>query len=599
MLIPDEVISRITAENDIVDVIGQFVSLQKKGNNYFGLCPFHQENTPSFSVSPSKGIYKCFSCKEGGNVVTFIQKHLGKNYIESIRYLAERVNIDLSRYLKNSSYENLRPYYDTNRFASDFYSFYIKKTKFGEEAIKYLNDRGIEDEIISRFDIGLAPHEYDHLYKALKKNNYTDLIIKESGLVTETSNNNIIDRFRDRIIFPIKDNLGNIVGFSGRIFKDPSKDISKYSNSPETKVFQKGKILYNFSDAKKYISKNKTIYIFEGFMDVIAAVRAGVNESVATMGTALTEYHAETLRKVAENIVICFDGDEAGVEATKRAIMLLRKYKVNIYIVNLPGGLDPDEYINKYNSDKLKSLLENNRLDLYEYYYLTIKDTSDLNSIYGKELFKEKIFKLISTIKSEFSRSEYLKKLADDLNTSVDTLNNDFNGIKRKRKNNNIRSNKKVEVLKVERNANKKALETIIMYMILDNRFVNKLNEEVDIIFFDNVDIYYKIKSMYLHNEETKINIDKLNDYNLSADIIKVIEEAIKNCRDFVEEKIDKEAFSYPNEFYDCIKTRKKYYYDFKYKELKKLKDKSSLTEYELDQMLKILQIKNDLSKNK
>lgn len=552
-LIPETVIQQIINKADIVDIIGEYVSLQKRGNNYYGLCPFHDEKTPSFSVSPQKNIYKCFGCGEGGNAISFIQKIKGLSYIETIQFLANQMQIDVDQYLKGSNYFNLRPFYEVLKFASNFYHYYLVNTTDGEEAVTYLSNRGLSKDILIKFNIGLAPDYHDGLYKTLKENDYTDLTINEAGLIISSKNGSTVDRFRNRIIFPIKDFDGNFIGFSGRVFGN-NEDTAKYINSPETKVFHKSDVLYNFSEAKKDIVSSKTVYLFEGFMDVIAAYRSGIYNAVATMGTAFTENHANFLKKYCENVVICFDGDNAGKRATQSTIKILKKYQLNIDVITFENNLDPDDYLNRFGPEKLKGFLENQKTDLYEYYYIIKKEKYNLTRIIDRDNFKNDIFNMLRRIPNEYIIQQYLKKLSDDIETNLEFLMTDFFGIKKKIISNNIKSTvKNNETLTVAKNRYQEAVYILIAYFISDYRFLGRIIDKIEKLFDIKIQkLIFKLITIY--NKFDTIDYNTIEENILLNSDEKVIINASFKYYQKIIENITKDEF--PKEYLDCIKVR-------------------------------------------
>ncbi|MDF2698540.1 MAG: dnaG [Haloplasmataceae bacterium] len=477
MKIPSHILDQIIAKNDIVNVVSEYVKIEKRGKNYFGLCPFHSEKTPSFSVSPEKQIFHCFSCGEGGNVLHFMSKIDNLSQTEAIKKLAYKVNIKLDEFIDYNKDDEFLRYYELNKFVSEYYQFTLLNTVEGKIAIEYLNKRNISEETIKRFKIGLAPDSVDSLYQALKSNNFTDIAILELGHVNK-SNDRYYDKFKSRIMFPISDEMGNIVGFSGRLYIQDNKNEPKYINTQETPIFKKSNILYNLDQAKKFIKQNNKVYLFEGFMDVIASVNSHLLESVASMGTALTDSHVQILKKYTNNFIICYDGDHAGIEATKRAIEILNKHMVNTSVIQLPEGLDPDEYVKKYGTDKYIEFVNNMVKSLKEYYYQEFYKNVNINNISSIENFKKAVFRMIQ-LSSPTEKELFINKLSNDIGVSVSTLNFDYNkfpkAINKYHPSDDDIVNQEIIYKKIEktRPAAKKLLEAheIIIYMcILDRK---------------------------------------------------------------------------------------------------------------------------------
>ncbi len=424
MFIPDATIKQILDKADIVAVIGEHIKLEKKGNDYKGICPFHNDSNPSLSVSPNKKVFKCFSCGETGNAITFVQKYKHVSFPEAVKIVGEKCGIDV-KLGNNSHQQNFEKLYKIMQDATTYYEFYLKNSIEGKVALDYLHNRKLDDQIIKRFKIGLASKENNLLYEAMTKKEepYLPIDLIKCGLIHEK---NHYDMFRNRIIFPIDDQNGNIVGFSGRIFQESQKGEPKYINTTENDIFKKGNILYNYSYALNDIKKKNRVYIFEGFMDVIAAYRADVLNTVATMGTALTDNHIKMIKKLTSNIVLCFDGDTAGVTATKRAIQLFLKEGMNVSVMLLPEGIDPDEYLEKYGKDSLNRFLENEYISSIDYLYSLEKRKLILSDINSVENFKKNIFLYLKMFNSKYIENQIFKRMSDDLELNSKELNNDF-----------------------------------------------------------------------------------------------------------------------------------------------------------------------------
>lgn len=426
MRISEATIRKITENADIVAIIGEHIKLEKKGSDYKGICPFHNDTNPSLSVSPSKKVFKCFSCGASGNAVGFVQRYKNISFPQAVKYVGEKMGIavDIDENVDQSSQKYLRIMED----ATSYYEFYLKNSKEGKEALTYLNNRYLDYDIIRRFKIGLASDEFDLLYKALTERDdpYLPLNLLEVGLIKTGKENSYYDTFRSRIMFPIDDFNGNIIGFSGRIYNNIRKDEPKYVNSNENVIFKKSNILYNYSRAIHVIKQKDHVFIFEGFMDVIAAYRANVENAIATMGTALTSQQIQAIKKVTNNIILCFDGDTPGIEATKRAIDLFNRANFNIKVMLLPEGLDPDEYANQFGTQSLHDFLENKALSAPEYLYELEKRSLNVNDPYSIEAFKRNIFTFLKSFNINSLTEFYLKKMADELSIASTSMKDDF-----------------------------------------------------------------------------------------------------------------------------------------------------------------------------
>lgn len=409
---------------EIVDVISSYLPLEKKGKNYFGVCPFHNDTNPSMSVSPEKKIYKCFSCGASGNAISFVQNYEHITFLKAAKKLADQVNVELVLDEARSDGPNFTRYYKIMQEAVTFYKFYLQNTEEGKDARTYLEKRGIGEEILKEFSLGLSSSEPDYLNKALTKMDVTFVDQMELGLI-KSNGVNYYDSFRDRIMFPIHDLDGNVVGLSGRIYKQKDNE-PKYVNSPENMIFHKGKVLYHYHQAMPHIRKLNKVFVFEGFMDVIAAFKAGVENTVASMGTALTLDHARALKKLTSNVVLCFDGDQAGITATKRAIPVLRGFNLSIEAVLLPDNLDPDDYLKKYGPEKLRLFLQEQSINVVEYLYRVSKKNLVVEDVSSIERHKEEVFSILKAMNQTVTTEVYLQRLASDTGVRYATLQDEF-----------------------------------------------------------------------------------------------------------------------------------------------------------------------------
>ena len=413
----DEIIDEIRQNNDIVDVISQYVHLKRSGRNFFGLCPFHNEKSPSFSVSPDKQIFHCFGCGVGGNVYTFLMKIEGINFIEAIQMLAERANINLPTLENNAdtAKEELKAkVYKVNAFTADFYhkNLYLPTAKIAQE---YVKKRKLSNETLKSFQIGFSG-KFDELYQELKKQGFQEREILESGLVNKNEKGQYIDRYRNRLMFPICDVRGKVIAFGGRVLDDSKP---KYINSPENVVYSKGRNLFGLNVAKKGdLSK---ILIVEGYMDVISLHQRGITNVVAPLGTALTQQQGWLLRKNAQQIILSFDSDEAGLTAKMRALEILQNMGCDIRILQMEGAKDPDEYIIKYGNARFLSLVDK-ALSVIEFKVKLLKRNLNLENVNDKIKFLNEISKLISKIDNTIEREVYIEKIAKEYDISKEAI---------------------------------------------------------------------------------------------------------------------------------------------------------------------------------
>ena len=423
-MISQKTIDEIKNAADILDVVGEFVAIQPAGKNHKGLCPFHNEKTPSFFVSKERNWFHCFGCGEKGDSITFIMKYKNMSYVESLKYLAEKYNIRIESDDSDVSKPNADRYYRINEEATQFFGLHLTNLEKGKPALDYLKKRGLDIHTIQYFEIGYAPKEADQLYTYLKTK-YEEIDMLTIGLIKK-SKQGYYDLFRDRIIFPIRNELGKVVGFSGRVYQD-LPDEPKYVNSPYTDIFTKGEILYNLDKAQQFIRKEKRIVLYEGFMDVIASVKAGVKEAVCSMGTQLTLKQARLIKKYTEKVIICFDGDKAGIEATAKAAGVLEEAGLEIGIVTLPEGLDPDEYVKKYSQKAFHEYLEREKTDVYDFRYRHLVGQVDLDKPAVVERLKIRIFDYVIGTNSGTLTELFLTRLAKDCKVTYDSLREDYN----------------------------------------------------------------------------------------------------------------------------------------------------------------------------
>lgn len=423
--IPDEKINQIREAVDIVDLVGEYVQLKKQGRNYFGLCPFHGENSPSFSVSPDKQIFHCFGCGAGGNIFTFLMDIEGYSFMEAAGLLAEKGKIPLDAEIqkdaaKRNIPESSRLMLDAHDLLKKFYHHLLVNTKEGQEALEYLLNRGFTEETIEKFQIGYALDSWDFVYKFLSKRGYAADVLEKAGLIIlRERDEKYFDRFRNRVMFPIMDHQGNTIAFSGRAL---GADEPKYLNSPETPIFNKSKILYNFHNARPHIRKKEQVVLFEGFADCISAVRAGVENAVATMGTSLTDLHMQLIKRNAENVLICYDSDSAGLAAANRAANMLNEAGFHVKAALMPDNLDPDDYIKKYGEKSFVSDVIGASLTYMAFKMQFLRKGKNLNNEGDRIQYIEEILKGISHLPNAVERDHYLRQLSSEFSLSLDAL---------------------------------------------------------------------------------------------------------------------------------------------------------------------------------
>ncbi len=427
---PDDVIEEVRLNNDLVEVVSEYIRLQKKGGSYFGLCPFHREKTPSFSVEPVKQFYYCFGCNNGGNVFHFIMNIENLDFPEALRFLADRAGIVIPEPDDDQEQHKIklrREILEINRDAARFF-YSCLSGKNGSEAQRYLFNRGLSHQTIRRFGLGYAPRGWDALTKHLIHKGYNEKSIIEAGLSLKSKNGNPIDRFRNRIMFPILNIRGNIVAFGGRVMDN---SLPKYINSPETLVYSKGKELFGMHLAKK--SSEKKLLVVEGYMDVISLHQAGVDYAVASLGTALTNMHGRILKKYANEIIISYDADSAGRKATERGLEVLSRLGCRVKVFLIPEGKDPDEFIRKNGSEKFKKQVDR-ALSILEYKIRQLKLLYPQDNPEGKLSFLNAVAELLAEQENILEREMTMKNISRDYDITFDSLHAEVERRLQKRK---------------------------------------------------------------------------------------------------------------------------------------------------------------------
>ena len=459
MVVSEELINEIRRSVNIVDVVSDYIPVEQKGRNYFALCPFHDDHNPSMSISPDKQIYTCFGCGAHGNVFNFVMDYEHVSFIDAVKMIGRRVgvNIDLPTQYKKPKEKGLEDLYNIYDIANKFYQNNLS-TKEGSDAREYLSNRDFKEDVIKEFGIGLSLN--NKLSSMLLKKYDKDILIR-SGICNE-SGGNIFDAFTERIMFPLWDIDGNVVGFSGRIYK--TKDSSKYVNSKESDIFKKGKLIYNYHRAKEEVRKKKFVLVVEGFMDVIALYKVGIKNVVAMMGTAVTNEQANLLKRLSTNIFLCFDGDSAGNMATMSCANELTKVGITPKVIRLPENLDPDEYIKKYGSDNFNDYLDNPK-SLIDYKMDYYKNNTNFNDSIEVSKYIKDVVSEIDEITDPVVREIIIKKLSDETDVSVATIKGMVKG------KDVIKTTPKKSTIKYDKY--KKAEMRLIYYMLRHKEVIN------------------------------------------------------------------------------------------------------------------------------
>lgn len=421
----DELLEEIRSRNDIIDVISQYVVLKRSGRNYFGLCPFHNEKSPSFSVSPDKQIFHCFGCGVGGNVFHFITKIENISFVESVQMLAERAGVNLptiGNYEDEKVAKLKAKVYDVNNFSAEFYhqNLYKPTAKPGQE---YIKKRKLDNNTLKAFKIGYSG-EFDELYKALRKEGFEDEEILASGLVNKTKEGRYIDRYRHRVMFPIQDVRNRVIAFGGRVLDDSKP---KYINSPENIVYSKGRNLFGLNVAKKSNPGiMKRLLIVEGYMDAISLYQRGITNVVASLGTALTDAQGRLLRKSTEQVILGYDSDGAGQAAIVRGMEILKNMGCDIRVLQISGAKDPDEFVIKYGPDRFKKCMDD-AISVVEYKVKNLKKELNLENVSDKIKFLNALAKILSEVDNSMEREVYVEKIAKAYGISKEAIYAEIN----------------------------------------------------------------------------------------------------------------------------------------------------------------------------
>ena len=428
MRIPPELIDQVRSEVNILDVVSQKVQLHKSGKNWFGFCPFHPETTPSFSVNEQKQIFNCFSCHRGGNVFKFVMETEGLTFPEAFQKVAEMSGISLDPKYTQLGSLNAAESSENGKIISlyaqttQLYHHILVNTELGEEALNYLHQRGLNDDMINEFNLGFAPTT-DILKNFVKEKQIDYQVLRKSGLFIERSLNaddpvdNLSDRFKDRVMFPINDANGHPIAFSGRALHTEDKTVPKYLNSPETPIFNKRRVLFNLDKAKATIRQTKSVILFEGFMDVISAFGAGVENGIASMGTSFTEEQVQIINRTTKQLDICYDGDSAGQNAIDRAIGLVNAHQngqLALRVVQLPAGVDPDEYVQQNGADKFRAYVHDREETTTDFYLRFLRNGRNLDNQQELMTYLDAVLKEIAVLDAPLEQDMYLSKLADE-----------------------------------------------------------------------------------------------------------------------------------------------------------------------------------------
>ena len=554
----NDLINEIRSKLDIVNVISSYISLEKKGRNYFGLCPFHDDHSPSLSVSPDKQIYKCFVCGESGNVFNFVMNYEHISFNEALQTLAEQAGVDIKVNIKRDNrYDKL---YNIMDLANNYYQNNLN-SRAGAKARKYLEDRKLNIDTIKEFGIGLSLDKRDEL---------TNLLLSKGNSLEELNDidlsNTNHDTFINRIMFPLHNANGKVIGFSGRIYN--GEDLNKYQNTKETVLFKKRENLFNYHRAKEDIRKSKSLIVMEGFMAVIRAYTVGIKNCIATMGTALAPEQLALIKKLSNNIYLCYDGDNAGRTATLKNGEEFLKAGVNPRVITLSDNLDPDDYIIKNGKEAFQNLIDT-AISFTDYKIKVLKNNYNLSNVNDKTNYVNQVLSEIAREKDEIKREIMLKNLADETNVWYNTLEKKLFSIMDT--NNNVKRNEEVIVKPKKKDGYSKAMDSIIYYMLnypevitfIDDSNLIIQNREIRLLINEIIAYYTRYGSIseadfytYLLDKKelldvlkrilssnypeysidiVKENVRAINNYNIAMEI-KKLENLIKETSDINEQ---------------------------------------------------------------
>ena len=530
MPFPDGFLQELKLRSDITEIASSYVNLKRHGRNMVGLCPFHGEKTPSFNIYTESGSFYCFGCGAGGDVITFIMKIENLDYVEAVKFLAQRAGMEMPENTYDDSLSKLRlRIYEANREAARFFHATLLSQR-GQSGLNYLRGRALSDRTIRHFGLGFADDDWNSLCNHLKNKGFSEYEIYSANLAFKRKNGNgIYDRFVNRVMFPIIDLRGNVIAFGGRIMTD---EKPKYLNTSDTPVFKKSENLFSLNNAKS--SGTRTLILCEGYMDVIALNQAGFTNAVATLGTALTNEQAVLMKRYADEVIICYDADGAGQKATARAIDILRNAGLPIKILTVPSGKDPDEFIRSKGENgpaAFKLLIEKCGNDI-EYRLMKLKENYNLNTTDGKVAFLNEAVKIVATIESPIERDVFASKLCAELEIDKNAFLEQISKVKRRDRRENIKKETRQiqaelngQSDKINREHYKKprsssAEEALLVYLINNPDYANSISERVTPDKFSNslIKRYYeyvlsKIKSGYepLTSVSSDFNSDEVS----------------------------------------------------------------------------------------
>lgn len=486
----DEILREIQLKNDMVDIVSETTRLTRKGRNYWGICPFHQESTASFSVNQDKQVFYCFGCNAGGNLFSFVMKRDSVGFKEAVEYLAEKTGVELKSSYNSQDQDDKKNITKLNTLAADIYHQNLIENE--KAALQYLKNRGITEDSIKEFKLGFAPESWDFIIKALRKKGYKDKEIFLAGLLKEGKNNTYYDLFRDRIIFPIFQYNSEIIAFGGRTTGTAQP---KYLNTAETQYYSKRKNLYGINNSKSVIRKLNEVILVEGYMDCIKLYQAGIQNVVASLGTAFTEDQAKLLNRYAEKVIILFDGDEAGQRETLRTIDIVLKEGLKLDVISLPAGKDPDDCIDLLGKEEFCNYIKNNRISAFEFKLRYLMQDIDIRNMESKITLIKKLSEDFFLVNSEIKKDYYIKILAKQLQIEEKLVQKEMYSKKDSKIDYNLRNN--FEILRNNKRYDNYGIQEKVLAKILtEPELFKKVKKEIGLNVFSNL-VYRKLALLY------------------------------------------------------------------------------------------------------
>ena len=531
--IPEEIIRDVRDANDIVEIVEEYVQLKKQGRSYKGLCPFHEEKTPSFSVTKEKQIFHCFGCGKGGNVITFLMEIESFSFIEAIQHLADRAGISLPKtsVRKSTLSKEANQLLDAFDWLTKYYHHLLKYSDEGKKGLEYLRDRGLTEDTINHFQLGFSPYNSKFTINFLEKKGFHKQFLIKHGFLSPRDSDLPVDIFRGRVIFPIKNHLGKAVAFGGRAVQG---EEPKYLNSIEHDLFQKGNLLFNFHDARNHIRKQNEVIIFEGYMDVITAYQAGIKNVVATLGTALTMNQAKLLKRYVDTVILCYDADAAGEQATYTAANLLQEIGLDVKIAQVKDGMDPDEYILKYGGEQFREQVIATS-DTYIKFFMKYKRKDFNLSIDSEKIaYIETIVEKLAEIESPIEREYYINDLASEFQLSSDIIHHDIEKHRKRNKKMMDKSSNNSNTITKQYNYQRSQMfpayynaeRLLLAHMLRHNHLIDKVQHKLQGRFNaeEHKVIVTHLYALYEESEQINISelIDKLTDENLKMIVTEI-----------------------------------------------------------------------------